>query len=110
MTQPPTDTPPPPPPPPTTPSTPPEQPPARTRRFHWPKRRTVFKIISWTVGSLIAIIVLLGIWVYRESVGRFQVRRLRLPTRIYADFTPLVPGAAMRVDDLLEKFDRLGYR
>jgi penicillin-binding protein 1B len=59
---------------------------------------------------LLALIVLAGIWVYRESVGRFQVRRLRLPTRIYADYTPLAPGRAMRPDDLLEKLDRLGYR
>lgn len=60
--------------------------------------------------SLIAIVVLLGIWVYRESVGRFQVRRLRLPTRIYADFTPLAAATPAGMDDLLEKLDRLGYR
>ena len=40
----------------------------------------------------------------------FQVRRLRLPTRIYADYMPLAAGNALRVDDLLEKLDRLGYR
>lgn len=82
----------------------------RPRQSRLPKRRTVFRIISWTVGGLLALIVIAGIWVYRESVGRFQVRRLRLPTRIYADFTPLAPGTAMRGDDLVEKLDRLGYR
>lgn len=56
------------------------------------------------------LLVVLGIWIYRESVGRFQVRRLRLPTRIYADITPLRPGTPMQSDDLLEKLDRLGYR
>jgi penicillin-binding protein 1B len=99
--------------PPITPPPPPEEPapaPKRARQRRLPKRRTVFRIISWTVGSLLALLVILGIWVYRESVGRFQVRRLRLPTRIYADYTPLAPGAAMNGDVLLEKLDRLGYR
>jgi penicillin-binding protein 1B len=81
---------------------------ARQRRL--PARRTVFRIISWTVLALIAVVVIAGIWVYRESIGRFQVRRLRLPTRIYADFTPLAPGASMSNDLMLEKLDRLGYR
>jgi penicillin-binding protein 1B len=57
-----------------------------------------------------ALITILGIWVYRESVGRFQIRTLKLPTRIYADYTPLRPGTTMGRDDLLEKLDRLGYR
>lgn len=85
-------------------------PPRPRRRFHRPTRRTVFRAISWTVLGLIGAILILGIWVYRESVSRFNVRRLRLPTRIYADYTPLQPGAALRVDDLLEKLDRVGYR
>ena len=53
--------------------------------------------------------LVLGIWVYRTSVGRFQIRKLRLPTRIYADITPLRTGQALQTDDLLEKLDRLGY-
>ena len=85
----------------------PDAPPPRRRR---PARRTVFRIIRWTVGSLLVLLLLLGIWIYRESVGRFQVRRLRLPTRIYADYMPLQPGNALQMDDLLEKLDRLGYR
>jgi penicillin-binding protein 1B len=100
------------------PDLPPEQPaaaapapaPAPKPKRRLPKRRTVFKVISWTVGGLIVAFLLLGIWVYRESVGRFQVRKLRLPTRIYADYTPLQPGLPLRTDDLLEKLDRLGYR
>jgi len=75
-----------------------------------PPRRTIFKAISWTVAAIAVAILLLGIWVYRESVSRFQVRKLRLPTRIYADYTPLTPGVTLRTDDLLEKLDRLGYR
>jgi penicillin-binding protein 1B len=113
-----TPTPPPggPPPPPEGPSGPPSDarlPPAdpapRLRRRR-PTRRTVFRVISWSFLALIGIIVLLGIWVYRESVSRFQVRRLRLPTTIYADYTPLQAGLAMQKDDLLEKLERLGYR
>ncbi len=87
---------------------PPTPPPPRQRRR--PSRRTVFRVISWTVGSFAVLLLVLGIWVYRESVSRFQVRRLRLPTRIYADYMPLVPGNALQMDDLLEKLDRLGYR
>lgn len=90
------------------PDAPPPPPPAR--RFRRPSRRTVFRVISWTVGTFIVLFLILGIWIYRESVGRFQVRRLRLPTRIYADYMPLAAGSALQTDDLLEKLDRLGYR
>lgn len=75
-----------------------------------PPRRTLFRIISWTAGSLFVLFLILGIWVYRSSVGRFEIRKLRLPTRIYADITPLQAGQPVRTDDLLEKLDRLGYR
>ncbi|MGZ8710336.1 MAG: transglycosylase domain-containing protein, partial [Thermoanaerobaculia bacterium] len=94
---------------PSPPSEPPPPPPP-VRRRRGPSRRTVFRVISWTVGAFIVLFLILGIWIYRESVGRFQVRRLRLPTRIYADTMPLVPGNALQMDDLLEKLDRLGYR
>ena len=99
---------------------PPEEPPVtaapvtppapKKRPRRRPTRRQIFKAISWTVAAIFVLILLLGIWVYRESVGRFQVRKLRLPTRVYADFTRLQPGVALRTDDLLEKLDRLGYR
>jgi penicillin-binding protein 1B len=105
MSQPPIDT---PPPPPAAPSNAPASPPRARRRL--PKRRTVFRVISWSVGAFFLILLVLGIWIYRESVGRFQVRKLRLPTRIYADYTPLMPGTPLQADDLLEKLDRLGYR
>jgi penicillin-binding protein 1B len=75
-----------------------------------PRRRTVFKVITWTVGVLFALFILLAIWVYRESVSTFEVRRLSLPTRIYADYTPLKAGITLSGDDLLEKLERLGYR
>jgi penicillin-binding protein 1B len=73
-------------------------------------RRTIFRAISWTVGALFVLLLLLGVYIYRSAVGRFQVRKLRLPTRIYADYTPLQPGLPMHADDVLEKLDRLGYR
>ncbi|HEV8431764.1 MAG TPA: PBP1A family penicillin-binding protein [Thermoanaerobaculia bacterium] len=75
-----------------------------------PTRRTVFR----TIGILFAIFVLailgLGIYAYKQSVGKFELRRLSLPTRIFADAIPLRPGVAMSPDDLLTKLDRLGYR
>ncbi|HVE70988.1 MAG TPA: PBP1A family penicillin-binding protein [Thermoanaerobaculia bacterium] len=70
----------------------------------------MFRVLRWGFLAFVALVVILGIWIYRESVGRFQVRRLRLPTRIYADAVPLQPGMPLQLDDLLEKLDRLGYR
>ncbi|HET8797212.1 MAG TPA: PBP1A family penicillin-binding protein [Thermoanaerobaculia bacterium] len=99
MTEPPIETPPPP---------PPATPQRAQRRL--PKRRDVFRALAWSGGGLALLFLVVGIWIYRESVGRFQVRKLRLPTRIYADYTPLTPGMPLQSDDLLEKLDRLGYR
>ncbi|HEX7809465.1 MAG TPA: PBP1A family penicillin-binding protein, partial [Thermoanaerobaculia bacterium] len=110
MSQPPIDTPPPPPPSDPAPDPVPPAPPAPRAQRRLPKRRTVFRVLSWGTGIFFLILLILGIWIYRESVGRFQVRKLRLPTRIYADYTPLVNGSALQADDLLEKLDRLGYR
>src|SRR6266498_1390751 len=75
-----------------------------------PARRTVFKAISIAVVAILAGIAILAIYVYKESVGKFEVRRLSLPTRIYADYTPLQAGTIIASDDLLEKLARLGYR
>ena len=75
-----------------------------------PTRRTVFQIISIVVVVCIVFVALLALYVYKQSVGRFELRRLSLPTRIYADYTPLKPGVPLGPDDLLEKLDRLGYR
>ena len=91
-------------------SPPPVSEPAPRPRRRRPTRRTVFRVLRWTFGIGFVLVLLLGIWIYRESVGRFQVRRLRLPTRIYADAMPLQAGAPLQLDDLLEKLDRLGYR
>jgi len=74
------------------------------------RRRTVFKVLGITVLALFVIVGLLALYVYKQSVGKFELRRLSLPTRIYADYLPLKPGLALQSDDLLEKLDRLGYR
>src|SRR5204863_4173159 len=83
---------------------PPDAPPPRRRfQFRKPTRRTVFRTISWAVGIGFLLFVIVGIWAYRSAVGRFEVRRLRLPTRIYADYMPLTAGVPLQLDDLLEK-------
>ena len=92
------------------PQSPPPETPAPRPRWRRPSRRTVFRVISWTVLGGIVLFLIIGIWAYRSAVGRFEVRRLRLPTRIYADYMPLEPGLPLQTDDLLEKLDRLGYR
>jgi penicillin-binding protein 1B len=75
-----------------------------------PARRTVFQIISIAVVVVLAGFAALALYVYKQSIGRFEIRRLSLPSRVYADYTPLTPGANLGPDDLLEKLDRLGYR
>ena len=75
-----------------------------------PARRTVFQVISIAVVVILVGIALLSIYVYKESVGKFEVRRLSLPTRVYADYTPLQAGTILSSDDIEEKLDRLGYR
>src|SRR5688572_7726715 len=74
-----------------------------------PKRRTVFRIISISVLVLFVLFAGMLLYVYRTSVGHFQLRRLSLPTRIYADYLPLQQGLPISADDLHEKLDRLGY-
>jgi penicillin-binding protein 1B len=74
------------------------------------RRGRIFRGIGIAFGILVGVLAILGIWVYRESTGKFEVRRVRLPTRIYADYVPLAAGTPMQKDDLLEKLDRLGYR
>src|SRR5437588_2866323 len=75
-----------------------------------PRRGTVFRIISITVVTLLIVFVALTAYVYKQSVGKFELRRLSLPTRIFADYPPLKTGDALQPDDILEKLDRLGYR
>src|SRR5437016_13923654 len=75
-----------------------------------PRRHKVLKIIGLAFLAFIVLFIATGLWVYRTSVKTFEVRRLSLPTRIYADYTPLKPGVPLSADDLAEKLDRLGYR
>jgi penicillin-binding protein 1B len=75
-----------------------------------PPRRTVFKVIGITIVVFLVAVAALALYVYKQSIGKFEVRRLSLPTRVYADYTPLQPGTPLAADDLLEKLDRLGYR
>jgi len=75
-----------------------------------PTGRTVLKVIGIVFLSMLVVFAALAAYVYKQSVGKFEVRRLSLPTRIYADLTPLKPGSDLSPDDLLEKLDRLGYR
>jgi penicillin-binding protein 1B len=75
-----------------------------------PSRRVVFQTISIVVVAILVLIALLSLYVYKESVGKFEIRRLSLPTRVYADYTLLHSGVVISPDDLLEKLDRLGYR
>src|SRR5436190_4989629 len=90
---------------------PPDAPPPRRRfQFRKPTRRTVFRTISWAVGIGFLLFVIVGIWAYRSAVGRLEVRRLRLPTRIYADYMPLTAGVPLQPDDLPGPVDRRGYR
>jgi penicillin-binding protein 1B len=75
-----------------------------------PRRRTVFKVLSIGFVVVLAAIALLGLYVYKQSVGKFEIRRLSLPTRIFADFTPLKTGMNMSEDQVVEHLQRLGYR
>jgi penicillin-binding protein 1B len=75
-----------------------------------PGRRTVFQAIAIVVLFVSLAVIGLAVYVYKQSVGKFEIRRLSLPTRIYADYTPLKPGTLMQPDDLVEKLGRLGYR
>jgi penicillin-binding protein 1B len=75
-----------------------------------PRRRTVFQVISISVVVVIVLIAALALYVYKQSIGKFEIRRLSLPTRIFTDFTPLRGGVVLGPDDLAEKLNRLGYR
>ena len=68
-----------------------------------PKRGTVFRVISIGFLALVAVVLVMGIYVYRTSVGHFQLRKLSLPTRIYADYVPLQAGLT------IDTVHRTGY-
>jgi len=73
-------------------------------------RRKILKVVGIAIVVFLVAFAALALYVYKQSIGKFEVRRLSLPTRIYADYTPLQPGLPLGPDDLLEKLDRLGYR
>jgi penicillin-binding protein 1B len=81
-----------------------------TTKFQLPTRRTVFRVIGIAVVVMLVAFAALALYVYKQSVGRFEVRRLALPTRIFADYTPLHSGVAMNSEELSERLLRLGYR
>ena len=67
-------------------------------------------MISISVVVVLVLIAILALYVYKQSIGKFEIRRLSLPTRIFTDFTPLRGGVVLGPDDLVEKLNRLGYR
>jgi len=73
-------------------------------------RRKIFKVLGIAFVVFLVAFAALALYVYKQSISRFEVRRLSLPTRVYADYTPLQAGSPLGHDDLLEKLDRLGYR
>ena len=75
-----------------------------------PQRRTVFRVVSIVVVVGLVAVTALSVYVYKQSVGRFELRRLSLPTRIFTDLTPLRAGLPLQPDDLIDKLNRLGYR
>ncbi len=81
-----------------------------TFRARLPRRGLVFQVISISVAVILVTTALLALYVYKQSVGKFEIRRLSLPTRIFTDFTPLHGSVVLGPDDLVEKLDRLGYR
>jgi penicillin-binding protein 1B len=67
-------------------------------------------VLAIAVVVVLVAIAALALYVYKQSVGKFELRRLSLPTRIFTDFTPLHGGVVLGPDDLIEKLNRLGYR
>lgn len=65
-----------------------------------------------TIALLVtALLVVAGaVWVYWEAVRTFEVRRVSLPTRIYADKFILSQGTLISAENLNDRLARLGYR
>ena len=74
------------------------------------QRGTVFRILLISVIVVIVVVAALATYSYFMAVNRFEVRRVALPTRVFADMFPLRPGVAISAEDLAEKLQRLGYR
>jgi len=75
-----------------------------------PRRHPVFRVLGIAIMVVLVAIAALALYVYKQSVGKFELRRLSLPTRIFTDFTPLHAGVVLGADDVIEKLNRLGYR
>lgn len=79
-------------------------------KYRLPKRRTVLRAIGIAFVVMLVAVAALALYVYKQSVGKFEIRRLSLPTRIFTDYTPLRGGVALNYEDVAEKLGRLGYR
>lgn len=79
-------------------------------RLRLPRRGTVFRIITWSTLVIAALLVVGAGILYHEATERFNVRRVSLPTLVFADSVPLREGAAFSAEQLESKLRRLGYR
>jgi penicillin-binding protein 1B len=75
-----------------------------------PSRLTVYRTITISIIVVAVIAAILAGYVYWAAVRTFEVRRVSLPTRIYADAFPLRPGQVVVRDALVDRLERLGYR
>lgn len=75
-----------------------------------PPRGTLFRIFTISAIVLLSATVAVAAYVYYQAVKTFEIRRVSLPTRIFADAFPLKPGTGLQPDDLVERLSRLGYR
>ncbi len=74
------------------------------------RRGKIFRALAITIIIIAVLVVAGGVWTYYQAVGRFEVRRVSLPTRIFADSVPLNPGVELPQDRFTSKLERLGYR
>ncbi|MHB9002133.1 MAG: PBP1A family penicillin-binding protein, partial [Thermoanaerobaculia bacterium] len=79
-------------------------------RLRLPSRLTVYRTITISIIVVAVIAAVLAGYVYWAAVRTFEVRRVSLPTRIYADAFPLRPGRYVTRGALVDKLERLGYR
>ncbi|HUO85669.1 MAG TPA: transglycosylase domain-containing protein, partial [Thermoanaerobaculia bacterium] len=73
-------------------------------------RKQILKYFALALLAFLVMLLLAGVFVYFQAVRRFEVRRVSLPTRIYADLFPLRPGVYVSAPALMGKLRRLGYR
>lgn len=75
-----------------------------------PPRGTLFRIFTISAIVLLTATVAVAAYVYYQAVKTFEIRRVSLPTRIFADAFPLTQGSSLQPEDLVERLSRLGYR